>query len=52
MAKNGKNTKHTRHISKRVHFVRNSEELNLHNKVWCEGVLQLMDIGTKNARED
>ena len=51
MAKNGKDTKHTRHISRRTYFVRNGEELNLHKTVWCEGYLQLADIGTKNIGE-
>ena len=31
MAKNGKDTKHTRHISRRMHFVRNGEKFNMHN---------------------
>ena len=26
MAKNGKDTKHTRHIARRIHFVRNGEK--------------------------
>ena len=30
---NGKDTKHTRHISIRMHSVRNGEECNLHKKV-------------------
>ena len=28
MAKNGKDTKHTRHISSRMHFIRNGEKCN------------------------
>ena len=51
MAKNGKDTKHTIHIYRRMHLVRNSEEWNLHNTVWCEGGLQLSDIGTNIVRE-
>ena len=51
MANNGKDTKHTRHISKIMHLVRNGEELNLHKTVWCEGVLKLAVIGTKSPRE-
>ena len=51
MDKNGKYTKHTRHISRRMHFVINSEECNFHKTVWCEGDLQLADIGTNNVRE-
>ena len=52
MDNNGKDIKHTRHISRRIHFVRNGEELNPHKTVWCEGDLHLADIGTKNVRED
>ena len=44
MAKNGKDNKHTRHISRRMHTVRNGENLR-------EGDLQLADIGTKNVSE-
>ena len=39
MAKNGKDTKHTRHISKRIHFVRNGEKCKMHKIDWCEGGL-------------
>ena len=35
MANNGEYTKHTRHISRRMHYVRNVEEFNMHNKLWC-----------------
>ena len=48
MANNGKNTKHTRHISSRVHFVRNVEKCNMHKIDWCEGGLQLAYIDTNN----
>ena len=51
MAKNGRDTKHTRHIAKRMHFVRNRENCNMHKIEWCEGGLQLADIGTKNVSE-
>ena len=51
MAKNGKDTKHTRHIAKRIHFVRNGEKCKKHKIDWCEGGLQLADIGTKNVSE-
>ena len=30
MATNGKDTKHTRHIDRRAHFVRNGEKCKLH----------------------
>ena len=52
MAKNGKYTKHTIHISRIMNFVMIVEDFNLHNSVWCEGGLQLAHIGTKNVRED
>ena len=51
MAKNGKDTKHTRHISRRMHFVRNGEKCKMHKIEWCEGGMQLADIGTKNVSE-
>ena len=51
MAKNGRDTKHTRHIARRMHFVRNVEKCKMHKIEWCEGGLQLADIGTKNVSE-
>ena len=51
MAKNGKDTKHTRHISSRMNLVRNGEKCKTHKIDWCEGGLQLADIGTKNVSE-
>ena len=39
MAKNGKGTKHIRHISIRMHFVRNGKEYNVHKTLWYEGVM-------------
>ena len=51
MAKNGKDTKHTRHIARRMHFVSNGEKCKMHKIYWCEGGLQLADIGTKNVSE-
>ena len=51
LAKNGKDTKHTRHISRRMHLVRNGEKFKMHKIDWCEGGLQLADIGTKNVGE-
>ena len=41
MAKNGKDTKHTRQIARRMHLVRNGEKCNMINIDWCEGGLQL-----------
>ena len=51
MAKNGRYTKHTRHIARIMHFVRNGDKCNIHKIEWCEGGLQLADIGTKNVSE-
>ena len=51
MAKNGKDTKHTRHIARRINFVRNGEKFKMHKIDYCEGGLQLADIGTKNVSE-
>ena len=51
MAKNGKDTKHTRHIARRMHFVSNREKLNIHKIDWCEGGMQLADMATKNVGE-
>ena len=42
MDKNGKDTKHTRHISRRMHFVRNGEKCKMHKINWCEGGLKLV----------
>ena len=51
MAKNGNDTKHTRDIARRMHFVRNGEKCNMHKIDWCEGGLQLAYIGTNNVIE-
>ena len=51
MAKNGRDTKHTRHIARRMHLVRNREKCKMHKIESCEGGLQLADIGTKNVSE-
>ena len=51
MAENGKYTKHTIHIARRIYFVRNGEKCKMHKIEWCEGYLQLADIGTKNVSE-
>ena len=52
MAKNGKYTKHTRHISRRVHLVRNGEKWKMHKIDFCEVGLQLAEIVTKNVGEN
>ena len=41
MAKNGRDTKHTRHISRRIHLVRNGEKCKMHKIYWCEGGLNI-----------
>ena len=46
MAKNGKDTKHTRHISRIMYFVTNGEKCKMHKIDWCAGGLHLEDIGT------
>ena len=51
MANNGKDTKYTIHIARRVHFVRNGEKCKIHNIDWCEGGMKLSDIATKNVGE-
>ena len=51
MNKNGKYTKHTRHIARRMNFVRNCEKYKMNKIYWCEGGLKLADIATKNVGE-
>ena len=51
MATNGKDTKHSRHISRRMRFARNGEKCKMHKIDWCEGGLQLADINTKTFGE-
>ena len=51
MANNGKVSKHTRHIGRRMHFIRNGKKFKMHKIDWFEGVLQLAGIGTKNVGE-
>ena len=51
MANNGKDIKHNRHIARRMHFVRSGEKCKMRKIDWCEVVLQLADIGTKNVCE-
>ena len=52
MAKNGKDTKYTRHISRRVYLVRNGKKFKMRKIDWCEGGLQLTDIETNNVGEN
>ena len=51
MANNGKATKHNRKFARILNFVRNGEIYRMHKIGWCEGGLQLADIGTKNVSE-
>ena len=47
-AKNGRDTKQKKHISRRMYLVRDGEKWKMHNNDWCEVGLQLSDIATKN----
>ena len=49
MANKGNDIKHTIIIDIRMHFVRNVEECNFHNTVWCWGGLKFAEIGTENV---
>ena len=51
LANNGKDTIHTRHISRRIYSVRNGEKCKMHKIDWCEGGLKLEYISTKNVGE-
>ena len=51
MAKNGRDTKNTRHIARKMHYVRNEEKCKMHKIDWSEVGLQLADIGTNNVSE-
>ena len=51
MAKNGKDTKQSIHIARRIRFLRNRDKCKMHKIYWCEGGLELADIGTKNVSE-
>ena len=51
MDNTGNDTKHTRHIARRISFVRNVEKYKIHKIYWCEGGMQLADTDTKNVGE-
>ena len=51
MDNNGKENKHTRHIVRRMNFVRNRENCKMHKIDWYEGGMLLSDIDTKNVGE-
>ena len=50
--KNVKETKCTRHISRKMDFVSNGEKCKMHKIGWCEVGLKLEDIATKNVGEN
>ena len=52
VANNGKDNKHTRHIARKVNFVKNGENCKIKNIEFCEGGLQLADIETENVVEN
>ena len=52
VAQNGKDTRNTRKINRRVHLVGNDENSKIHNIDWCEGGIQLADIIIKNVGEN
>ena len=47
MSINDKLTKHTRHISRRYHYVREGYKLGVHRLQWCPGEDMLADAQTK-----
>jgi hypothetical protein len=49
MSLNDKLTKHTRHISRRYHYVTEGSKLKLHKLQWCPGEDMLADIMTKST---
>ena len=51
MANHDKDTKHTRHILRRIRFVTNGENCKMHKIYWCLVGLPLTDISTKNVGE-
>jgi hypothetical protein len=48
MGANYRDTKHTRHIMRRFHYVRESIAANRFTSKWVNTGFQLADIGTKN----
>jgi hypothetical protein len=49
MSKSFKDTKHTRHIARRYHYVREGETEGRFKTFWIDNTLQISDIGTKNT---
>ena len=52
MGKIGKGGDHTRHISRKLNFVRNGDKCKQHNHDLCEEGLKLADIATKNVGQN
>ena len=52
MANNVKYANNTRHISIKVHFVRNFGRFKLYKIYWCEGDIKLADSATNNVGEN
>ena len=52
MSNNGNYTKHTSHIARRVHLLRDGEKCKMHKIYWCEGGLLLEDNATNNVGEN
>ena len=48
MSKNSRDSKRTRHIERRVHYVRQGQGTGMHSLEYVPADLQLADIGTKN----
>ena len=48
MMNNNKDTKRTRHIQRRVHFVRQAREQGIFYPVKIDGKVNPADVGTKN----
>ena len=48
MSNSVKDSKHARHIARRMYFGRNGEKFKMHKIYCCEGGLKLADSYTKN----
>ena len=51
MMNNNKDTKRTRHIERRIHFIRHAQQQGLFVPYKIAGELNPADVGTKNLRE-
>ena len=52
MSNIGKDNKHTKDISRRVHFVRHGENFKMHKIDWCDGGLKLVYIANKSVGDN